>query len=191
MEIRWYGKNSFVIKEGSVRVVIDPSEELVPSLNNDDLVITTQKNAEGIKSKVFDWPGEFETKGVLVSSLATRLGEDEQRVLSFEIEGIRICNLSSISEPISDNYIAEMGNVDILIVPMTLKVKHALELIEEIDPKLVSPSMQGEADTTLLADFLKEVGQAGLAEEEKIVIKNKSELDTDNIAYKILTKSSV
>jgi hypothetical protein len=51
--------------------------------------------------------------------------------------------------------------------------------------------MQGEADTTLLADFLKEVGQAGLAEEEKIVIKNKSELDTDNIAYKILTKSSV
>lgn len=190
MEIRWHGQNCFTIKEGKVRVVLDPNEQTVTELSTDDVVITTSTDKiKGFKGKVYDWPGEYETKGVLVYSIATEFGENEQRVLSFEMEGIRICNLGKITKPITDAQIGELGNVDILILPMTLKAKDIVDLVEEIDPKMVFLSFIGEENTTMLPDFLKEVGQAGLEEVEKVVIKTKADLDSDQIAYKLLSQS--
>jgi hypothetical protein len=187
MEIRWFGKNSFTLKEGKVRVVIDPNETLLPEVTEDDVVLVTKGSLENFKGKSYDWPGEYETKDVLVYALPTEYGENETRILSFEFGGIRICNLSTIPTPISDTMISELGNVDILIVPMTLKPKDAYGLIEEVDPKMVIVSMQGEPDTTLLADFLKIIEQPGLEAVDKIVIKNKSELDSEQIVYKIMS----
>jgi hypothetical protein len=190
MEIRWNGQNSFTIKEGKVRVVLDPNENSQKDLTLEDVVITTgSEKIKGFKGKVYDWPGEYETKGVLVYSLPTEYGENEQRVLSFELEGIRICNIGKLKKSITNDQIGELGNVDILIVPVTLKTKDIVDLVEEVDPKMVILSMVGEPETTLVADVLKEVGQEGLLEEEKIVIKTKADLDSENIVYKLLSAS--
>lgn len=190
MEIRWNGQNSFIIKEGKVKVVLDPNENTQKDLVTDDVVITTGSDKiKGFKGKVYDWPGEYETKGVLVYSIPTEYGANEKRVLSFELEGIRICNLGQLKKPITNDQIGELGNVDILIVPLTLKTKDIVEMVEEIDPKMVILSMIGEPETTLVADVLKEVGQEGLAEEDRIVVKTKSDLDSDNIVYKLLSLS--
>jgi hypothetical protein len=189
MEIRWYGKNAFAIKEGKLRVVIDPYENLAKELTEDDVVLTTKGSVENYSGKVYDWPGEFETKGVLVHSIAVSLGKDEERVLSFEVEGIRIANLSGIIEELSDDMISELGNVDILILPMTLKAKQCVEMVEEIDPRMVIVSMQDSENANLLGDFLKEVGQTELQEEDKVVIKSRNSLDGENATYKVLTRT--
>ena len=97
--------------------------------------------------------------------------------------------MGQLKKPITNDQIGELGNVDILIVPLTLKTKDIVEMVEEIDPKMVILSMIGEPETTLVADVLKEVGQEGLAEEDKIVVKTKSDLDSDNIVYKLLSLS--
>jgi hypothetical protein len=189
MEIRWFGKNSFVIKEGKLKVVIDPIDNLVSDLTTDDVVLTTKGTVESFSGKVYDWPGEFETKGVLVHSVAVSLGKDEERILSFELEGIRIANLAEISEELNEEQVSQLGNVDVLILPMTLKPKKCVEMIEEIDPRMVIVSMQDSENANLLADFLKEVGQTGLEEEEKVIIKSRSSLDSENAVYKMLSKS--
>lgn len=189
MEIRWFGKNAFTVKEGKVRVVIDPTSSLVAELNEEDVVLTTKGSVENFPGKVYDWPGEFETKDVLVHSIAVNLGQDEERVLSFELEGIRIANLAGITAELTNDQISELGNVDVLILPMTLKAKECVDMIEEIDPRMVVVSMQDSENANLLADFLKEVGQSGLEEEDKVVIKSRTSLDAENAVFKILSKS--
>lgn len=189
MEIRWHRKNSFTIKEGKLQVLIDPNETQQQALTEDDVVITTNFSISKSPARVFDWPGEFETKGVLIYSLATNFGSDETRILALEVEGIRICNLSEIRETLTDQQISELGNVDVLIIPLTLKTKDLVEMIEEIDPKMVIISMINEPETTLLADLLKEVGQSGLEEVDKVVIKQKSDIDSDQVVYKLLAVS--
>jgi L-ascorbate metabolism protein UlaG (beta-lactamase superfamily) len=189
MEIRWYGKNCFTITEAKVNVVLNPTEGNSPEITDEDVVISTNGNLKGIKGKCFDWPGEYETKNVLVHSIAIQFGKDEARVISFEFEGIRICHLGQITEGLKSEIVGELGNVDILILPLTLKTKDAVKLIEEIDPKKVIISMIGEDETTPLPEILKEIGQSGLEALSKLVVKQRSDLDTENIEYVILEKS--
>lgn len=193
MEIKWNGYNTFVIKGSKAKIVIDPTN--AKEVSGDDIIITTSDKRFGFKPEdaksVFNWPGEFEMKGVLIHNIAISMGEDEHRVSTMELEGIRFCNLGALTTELKDDTISELGNVDVLFVPLTLKTKYALELIEEIDPKLVILTMYNFEGCTEelppVATLLKEVGQSALEPVEKIVIKSKTDLDSDNIAYAYLS----
>lgn len=195
MEIRWLGYNTFVIKGNKVKVVIDPTDENSKDLSNDDVVLTTSDSRFSFTPKgehrVFSWPGEYETKGVIVHSIAVGTGANEKRLISMEVDGIRICNLGAIEEGLNEETINELGNVDVLIVPLTLKAKDALEIIEEVDPRLVVFSMYNfdgaKEELPPVASILKEVGKSGLEAEEKIVVKTKADLDAENTNYAYLS----
>jgi hypothetical protein len=195
MEIKWNGYNSFTIKGNKVKVVLDPTKDMTKELDSEDIVITssdTRFGFDGSKTpNVFNWPGEFESKGILIQNIATKFGPDEHRIIRIEVEGIRICNLGALTEEVSEEVLSEIGNVDILFLPLTLKTKYAMELVEEIDPKLVVLSMYNfegsDEELPPVANILKEIGQTGLEAKDKLVIKSKSDLDTDNITYAYLT----
>ncbi len=193
MEIKWNGYNTFVIKGSKARIVIDPTNQ--KEFSGEDVVITTSDSRFGYMPEeaksIFNWPGEFEMKGVLIHNIAIGSGDDEHRVSTMEFEGIRFCNLGALSTELSAATISELGNVDVLFLPLTLKTKHAVELVEEIDPKLVILSMYNfegcKEELPPVAMLLKEVGQSALEPVEKILIKSKNDLDTDNISYAYLT----
>lgn len=179
MEIKWHGDNHFTIKGREAVVQIDPND----TKNSGSVVITSQGDYSGEADFVFDWPGEYEARNVIIHTIPVGVGDDEVRVISLEIDGIRVGNLGKLSEDLDEKVVEELGDIDILMVPMTLKPKVAQSLIEEVDPRMVILSRFGSDDLPPIAPFLKEVGQSGLESSDKVVIKKKDDLDSESIVH--------
>ncbi len=178
MEIKWFGNNCFSIKGADATVLIDPEKGAPKS----DIVISSSDDLKLPEADFsFDWPGEYEARGVLIHVIPEMDGDKEVRMISLEVDGIRLGVVGN-TPALDDKTIEEMGEIDILMVPVTMKPKDAIKLVEEIDPKMVIPSMSNASGADLLG-FLKEAGQSGLEATEKIKIKSKSDLDSESIVY--------
>ena len=83
-----------------------------------------------------------------------------------KIDGVRICHLGDLGHKPTDQMVAEIGDTDILMIPVggkdTISAKKAMEVIEKIDPHMVIPmhyKIEGEKqDLEPLNDFIKETG---------------------------------
>ena len=129
----------------------------------------------GIK-KIVDGPGEYEISGVTIMGYKTfhdnKQGAEkgENTVYVIEAEGLRVVHLGDIGHSLSDDLVDEIGDVDVLMIPVggffTIGPKEATEIISKIEPYFVIPmhykteGMEpGFAGKLLpLSDFLKESG---------------------------------
>lgn len=181
MDIKWLGKTSFHVNSKKVSVVTDPLDDKVKA----DIVLKTEDSSVNSGEMTIDWPGEYESKDVLINAAPIGVGSDEKRIISFEVEGVRFCAVPQVNEAPSDKQIGELGDVDVVLLPMTIKPKVALEIVEEIDPRMVILSAM-DLDGSTMPEFLKEVGQTGLAPEDKVSISSKAALDSENVVYKFM-----
>jgi len=187
MKIQWFGKNSFQINGKEVKVAIDPLKEDSPA---DIVVLTEDSDLKFKHENLISWPGEYEMKDVILHAAPIGVGKEEKKIVSFEVDSIRLCAMARVSETPDTKLISELGDIDILFMPMTIAPKIALETIEEFDPRLVILSdfrTNDDPEAPMLADFLKEIGQTGLAAEEKIEIKTRGSLDAESTVYKYLS----
>jgi L-ascorbate metabolism protein UlaG (beta-lactamase superfamily) len=181
MDIKWLGKTSFHVNAKKVNVVTDPQDDKVKA----DIVLKTEDSDVNSGEMTIDWPGEYESKDVLINAAPIGTGNDEQRIISFEVDGIRFCAVPQVEAAPGEKKIGELGDVDVVFMPMTVKPKIALEIIEEIDPRMVILSAM-DIDGSTMPEFLKEVGQTGLSPEDKVSISSKSSLDSENVVYKYM-----
>lgn len=211
MEIIWHGQSCFTIKGANATVVTDPySEELGlkrPKLKADLVTVShghfDHNHTEGIEGdpRVFDWPGEYECKGVLLTAVpsfhyAESEGEEGKKrgnnlMFHFEIDGIRIVHLGDLGHRLTDEMIQELGDVDIVLVPIggvyTVDHKKAHEIVEQIDPRVVIPmhyKIEGLKVEELagLEPFAKEVGAHG-EPRESYKIKTRAELPEETTEF--------
>jgi L-ascorbate metabolism protein UlaG (beta-lactamase superfamily) len=65
-------------------------------------------------------------------------------IICFEVDGIRICHLGALGHKLTDEQVAEIGKVDILMVPVggreTLPVADATEVCNRLNPQVVFPT---------------------------------------------------
>lgn len=173
------------------KVLVNPSKAGVKK-NNPDIVLTTndsEKIKEGEGFKVFDWPGEYESKGVLVHSIAHKEGKKELRTQSLEVDGIRVCVVAPITKVPDKKHIAEFGNVDVLVVSTELKASDLMVLIEEVDPYqvvLLNNYNSGDKEWQNLQDALKEAGEEDLEAVKSVKISSKDAIDTGVLDYFLL-----
>ena len=96
-----------------------------------------------------------------------------------------------LEKSLSEEVVADIGEIDVLMIPVTMKQKDAHQLIEDIDPRLVLLSNYNhegaKAKLPPASEFLKAVGQSGLEAQDKLVVKSKSALDSENIEYAYLS----
>jgi len=186
MKIKWFGQNSFQVIGNEVSVAIDPQTAEIET----DIVIQTEDAEFKIEHEdLISWPGEYEMKDVIIHAAPVGVGKEEKKIVSFEVDGIRLCAMANVTETPATSLISELGDIDILFMPMTVKPKVALETIEEFDPRMVILSNFKAAeddDLPLLGDFLKGIGQSGLEAEEKLEISSRASLDSENTVYKYL-----
>jgi L-ascorbate metabolism protein UlaG (beta-lactamase superfamily) len=118
-----------------------------------DLVVASHEgadsgNIEAIQGKPFviDMPGEYEVKGIFVYSIPAPLAEKgmaAHRIFRFEIEGMHLAHLGALNRSLTDAELAELKNIDILMVPVggerVLTPKLASEVIEQLEPSVVIP----------------------------------------------------
>ena len=60
-----------------------------------------------------------------------------------EVDGIRVCHLGDLGHPLSDKQVADVGKVDILLIPVggnyTIDAKVASEVCAKLSPKVIVP----------------------------------------------------
>jgi L-ascorbate metabolism protein UlaG (beta-lactamase superfamily) len=82
------------------------------------------------------WPGEYDFSGIFVRGI----GHDEGRQVSYVVDGedVRLAFLSSPLHKLSDFELEQIGDIDVLCVPVD-DVKMVQELIDAIDPRVLVP----------------------------------------------------
>jgi L-ascorbate metabolism protein UlaG (beta-lactamase superfamily) len=158
MKIRWYGHACFSIGDF---VITDPHDGhsiglSAPTVKGDIILVSHDHydhNCVNIvkksDSKIFDVPGTFTEPGISIAGIKTYhddvRGEKrgENIIFKFVINGIRFCHLGDLGHILSKDTISELGEIDILFVPVgnvfTLGPSDAWKTSMEINPKIVVP----------------------------------------------------
>lgn len=142
--------------------------------------------------RVFDWPGEYETKDVPITAFQAwtkaKSKEDEDNkapetlIFCFEVGGVKFCHLGDLGHTLTSDMVNEIGDVDILMIKFgegyNLDLKKGMEIIEAIEPRVVLTL----SEKTAVA-LGKEVGTDNIEHMEKLVLKSSSELPEDKMRY--------
>lgn len=216
MDISYLGHSSFKIKTKAVSIITDPFDPKMVGLKYSDVegeIVTISHNhgdhnafdkVASVK-KVVNGPGEYEISGVSIYGYNTfhdnKNGEERGRntVYAIEAEGLRIVHLGDLGHALSDGLIEEIGDVDVLIIPVggffTIGPKEATEIVSKIEPFFVIPmhyNVPGLSPTLteklLPVDaFLKE---CGISSETlpKFSIKKEEILEDQNTKVVVLEK---
>jgi len=192
VEVQWYGRTCVRLRGRDAVVVADPYQSIVGPTGRGitaDIVTFSHPDdaplpkAKGKPSRdgrtllpsslddafVLDGPGEYEVRHVLLTGVRT-FRDDEQgtargRQTAFvvELDGIHTIHLGEIGHLLTEEKLADIGQVDVACVPVggALTPTKAAELIAQLDAKIVVPMPvvdDGPATEASIAKFLHEMG---------------------------------
>lgn len=182
MEINWLGYSGFRIKGSQSTVVTDP---FPPSLGytlgkqTAQVVTVSHQHAghsyvEGIDGgpRVIKGPGEYEVANTLVIGLASFHDKEEglQRgkntIYVIEVDEVSVCHLGDLGHILTSQQVEDIGNVDILLVPVggvsTINATEAAQIVRQLEPKAVVPMHYKTPELGVELEpverFLKEMG---------------------------------
>jgi L-ascorbate metabolism protein UlaG (beta-lactamase superfamily) len=134
-----------------------------------------------------DGPGEYEVGGVLIT--AVRTYHDKQKGADFgtntvyviHMDDVVFCHLGDLGHELTTHQIDEIGNVDVLFVPVgggeTIGPAEAVSVISQLEPRVVVPmhyALPGQRsfqiDLAPLEKFTHEVGLKEIVAEEKLSV---------------------
>lgn len=175
MDITYLGHSSFRIKTKTAVVIIDPFDPQMvglkfPSQEADIVTISHDhkdhnalEKITGVK-KVISGPGEYEIMGVSIMGYKTfhdkanGAERGKNTIYVYEADGLRLCHLGDLGHAMSEDLINEIGDIDVLMVPVggefTIGPKEASELVGKIEPFFVIPMHYGETNLNQ-AEFAK------------------------------------
>lgn len=199
MDIIWYGQACFKLKTKEVAVLCDPydfSIGIKPDKAWEADIVTIShnhydhNNIQAVLGNPFviDSPGEYEIKGISIFGFQTfhdnkkGLERGQNTIFVFDIEGIRVAHLGDLGHSLSEEILEQMNGIDILLIPVggvyTLSLKEALEVISDVEPKIIIPmhyKVPGlNLDIRSLDEFAKEVGLTGKEAIDKLSINKKT-----------------
>jgi L-ascorbate metabolism protein UlaG (beta-lactamase superfamily) len=206
MEISWLGHSCFRIKGAHATLITDPySAGLGYSLGKPTArIVTVSHNhpghcySDGVggQPKVVSQPGEYEINDVLIIGIATfHDGEGGRKrgkniVYLMEIDEVAVCHLGDLGHVLTNEQIEDIGNVDVLLLPVggvsTLNAPMAAEVVRQLEPKVVipmhykTPALNRELEP--VDRFLKEIGAKQLTSQPKLSI-SKSNLPASSQVF--------
>jgi L-ascorbate metabolism protein UlaG (beta-lactamase superfamily) len=194
VDITWLGHSCFRIKGSHVIIINDPfPPELGYTLGKQTANIITVSHQHpshsyvkgiGGEPRIIKGPGEYEISGVLIIGIATF--HDTQRgqvrgkntVYVMEIDGVSVCHLGDLGHVLSSEQVEEIGNVDVLLLPVgggsTINAAVSAEVIRQLEPKAVipmhykTPAIKRELDSVNV--FLKEMGMGQIEPRPKLTL---------------------
>lgn len=198
MDIKWFGKGCFRIKERSTIAFTDPYPlaDGSKSRNKADVVTFSagQRDKKALDTfstapYVITRPGEYEVSGLFVTAVAPARAQKPNVLTLFHFEDITVCHLGALDHVLGQNEVEQLGAVDILLVPAggphLVNAAQASEVISLLEPSLIIPMYYSASEPELLERFLKEMGsspsapldelrisKSGLPEESQILLLN-------------------
>ncbi|MFQ5924851.1 MAG: MBL fold metallo-hydrolase [Dehalococcoidia bacterium] len=163
MKVKWLGHASFLItSDEGTNILTDPYQLGMFGVNYDkieeaaDIVTVSHEhsdhnNVKGVPGspQVVKGTGRQQVKGIGVEGIASYHDEagGSQRgannIFCFTVNGVRVCHLGDLGHVLSDQQLAEVGEVDVLLTPMagtyTLDAAAASRVVDQIKPRVVIP----------------------------------------------------
>ena len=194
MDISWLGHSCFRLKGSHATVITDPySTGLGYSLGKPTARIVTVSHehpghcyVEGVggQPRVVSRPGEYEISDVLIIGIATfHDGEGGRKrgkniVYLMEIDEISVCHLGDLGHVLNNEQIEDIGNVDVLLLPVggvsTINAPMAAEVVRQLEPKAVipmhykTPALNRELEP--VDRFLKEIGAKQVSSQPRLSV---------------------
>ncbi len=160
MKIKWLGHASLMItSETGTKIITDPyvtDENLNYGEIKESADIVTVSHEHGDHSNVSAVRGNPEVvrgtakaKGIEFKGIPTYHDDAEGKlrgnnaIICFEVDGIRVCHLGDLGHQLSAQQVAELGKIDILLIPVggfyTIDAKVAGQLCDRLKPKVIIP----------------------------------------------------
>lgn len=182
MDINWLGHSCFRIKGKQTVIITDPfPPDLGYSLGKPTAHIVTVSHQHSSHSyldgvdgdtRTVTGPGEYEIGGILIIGITTFHDGDLGRkrgkntVYLMEVDGISVCHLGDLGHVLTAEQVEEIGDVDVLLLPVggisTINAEMAAEVIRQLEPEVVvpmhykTPAISRELHP--VEKFLKEMG---------------------------------
>jgi L-ascorbate metabolism protein UlaG (beta-lactamase superfamily) len=160
MKVKWLGHASFLItSDNGTRIITDPyvvggGIKYGEIKEKADVVTVSHEHGDhnnvaavGGNPKVVKGPAE--AKGIKFAGVATHHDDSggSQRgnnmVFCMDIDGLRVCHLGDLGHPLSDQQVADIGKVDVLLIPVggffTIDAKVASEVCDRLNPGVIIP----------------------------------------------------
>ncbi len=161
MKIKWLGHASFLITSDiGIKIITDPYTpggfrvnygEIKESAN----IVTVShehgdhNNAAAVQGNPEVIRGTTKIRGIEFKATPTYHDEaggskrGDNTIFCFEVDGVRVCHLADLGHQLSDKQVAELGRVDILLIPVggnfTIDAKVATEVCSKLAPKVIIP----------------------------------------------------
>lgn len=199
MIITWQGHSCFKIQDkigpDGVSLVTDPfNKEIglkVPNFEADIVTVSHQhhdhNNIGALRGQPFviDCAGEYDYKGVLVEGVDSFHDEKNGSerggniIYRIEIDDISVTHLGDLGQILDNAQLEKVVGTDILLIPIggryTLDAKRAVEVIAQIEPRIVIPMHYKVPGLTVDLDeidkFIKEIGLTPIREEKLKISK--------------------
>jgi L-ascorbate metabolism protein UlaG (beta-lactamase superfamily) len=165
MKIKWYGHAAFLItSDQGLKIIIDPYEpgafggQLSYGMIKDqaEIVLTSHDHADHNYTKdipgspqIIKGSGSKTIKGISIKGISTyhdpSKGSERgtNTIFAIKLGNIQLCHLGDLGHLLSDKDLAEIGPVDILLIPVggffTIDSKEATRVAEQIKPKILIP----------------------------------------------------
>jgi len=160
MKIKWLGHASFVItSDTGTKIITDPYEtggdlSYGQIKESADIVTVSHDHADhnnvaAVQGSPKVVRGVVEVKGIKFNGIPTYHDEagggkrGKNTIICFEVDGIRVCHLGDLGHQLSDSQAAELGKVDVLLIPVggfyTIDAKVATQLGDRLKPRVIIP----------------------------------------------------
>lgn len=161
MKVKWLGHASFLITaDDGTRILTDPFGDYpglryAPIKEAADIVVVSHDHGDHVGAKVggnptqVSGPGDHKVRGVEFKGLGTyhdtSKGKERGKntVFSFTVDGIGFCHLGDLGHELSDSEIADIGPVDVLMIPVggvfTIDAATASVVCARIKPRVAIP----------------------------------------------------
>lgn len=198
MEITWLGHSCFRIKGRQATVITDPySPSLGYTLGKQKADIVTvshqhegHANVQAITDspRLVSGPGEYEIGGVLIIGVASFHDiargalRGKNTVYVMEVDEVAVCHLGDLGHVLTAAEVEELGNVDVLLLPVggvsTIDASTAAEVVRQLEPRVVVPMHYKTAAIKWELDpvdrFLREIGAKPVDPQPKLSITRAS-----------------
>jgi len=160
MKIKWFGQSCFMItSENGTKVLTDPFNRMLgyklPDIEANIVSIShnhsDHNNINAVKSSFahINELGEFSEDGIEIKGVqtfhdkASGSKKGKNTIYNFNIDGINVCHCGDLGHILNSKQIEEIGNVDILLLPVgglsTINAFDATHVMKQLNPTIVIP----------------------------------------------------
>jgi L-ascorbate metabolism protein UlaG (beta-lactamase superfamily) len=163
MKVKWLGHACFLLtSESGLTIMTDPYEsgvfglEYAPPSEEADIVTVSHDHADhnnvaDVKGnpQVVQGAGSQEAKGIQFKGVASAHDESSGKergantIFCFALDGLNVCHLGDLGHDLPDQAAADIGGVDVLLIPVggnfTIDAAVAERVCRKLAPKVVVP----------------------------------------------------